>query len=57
MKFSLNYSRTVYYNIEVEADTLEDAEAKAECELDDCGDYYEEGKDWLSFDGCSIIED
>lgn len=57
MKYSLEYSRLVYYTIEVDAETLEEAESIAEDELGDDSSLYEAGEDDLILKSYTILKD
>jgi hypothetical protein len=57
MKYSLDYSRTIYYTVEVEADTLEEAESLAEDAIDSEESEYEDSRDSLVLEDYTEIED
>jgi hypothetical protein len=57
MKYSLDYSRTIYYTVEVEADTLEEAESLAEDVIDSEESWYEDSRDSLVLEDYTEIED
>ncbi len=57
MKYSLDYSRTIYYNVEVEADTLAEAESLAEATIESAESWHEDSRDSFVLEGYTEIED